>query len=512
MASFSNNPHSATQSVASRRAYAERGNEGLGSLRRAICLVLLALLGLSGCSRPDQISDVYGKRRALDGSDSVNGVGVLAEMYDAAGWRVSTWKRLSPKLEEATAIVWAPDDFQPPSQEARAWLEEWLNAEDGRTLIYIGRDYNAAIAYWRDVLPKAPPEQYLETARRLALAQSEHDEARVGMPEKESVRWFTMRRNGPPRRARELTGPWSEGLDAAQANIVVQGVLDVAQEEDQPAADAEALPAYQEVLLQAGDDVLIQSVSEDEWSSSEVIVVANGSFLLNYPLVNHQHRILAARLIERCGDPAKVVFLETGPYGPTISNQEATSDSPTGLEMFTVWPINAILLHVMALGILLLACLYPIFGRPRRLPPAGTSDFGKHIAALGDLLQETREIGYATSRLAHYQQYVRRDSGKSHVGAARPASGAGSRTELHIRLQLAGRGGPTVQEYALRAQLERQLQTRQVGEIVGLAAGKGQMDIALLVADPTAAEAVIHAILQELNIQDKAEIVQPAKR
>jgi hypothetical protein len=286
--------------------------------------------------------------------------------------------------------------------------------------------------------------------------------------------------------------------------------LDVAKVEDRASADdGEPLP-IQNVLLQSKDSVLIQSLQDEEWFSSEILVVNNGSFFLNYPLVNHQHRVLAARLVARCGDPAKVVFLETGRFGPSISNQEAESEYPTGLEMFNVWPISAILLHVMALGILLLACLYPIFGRARRLPPPATADFGKHIDALGELLQQTREIGYASGRLSHYHQYVKRDSGKSHLATARPTSGAGARTEMHIRIRLAGRGGPTPQEFALRSQLEQRLQARQVGEIVGLAAGKGEMDIALLVADPAAAEQAIRAILREMNIEDRATIQHPA--
>jgi hypothetical protein len=493
----------------------------LAVLRR-LCILLALAFFLPGCSRPDRINEVYGKRRSPEGADSVNGVGVLAEMFDAAGWRVSTWKRLSPKLEEATAIVWAPDSFAPPSKAARDWLEDWLAAEDGRTLVYIGRDYNAAISYWQDVLPKAPPEQYLEISRRLAQAQSKHDAERLeqgfslfggpssGLPEKEYCRWFTVRRQGAPRRATELAGPWSEGIDPAKAEIVVQGVLDVAKVEDRASADqGDPLP-IQNVLLQSRDNVLIQSLQEELWFSSEILVVTNGSFLLNYPLVNHQHRVLAARLVARCGDPAKVVFLETGRFGLSISSQEAESEYPTGLEMFNVWPISAILLHVMALGILLLACLFPIFGRPRRLPPPATADFGKHIDALGELVQHTREIGYASSRLSHYHQYVKRDSGKSHLGAARPKTGAGARVEVHIRIRLAGRGGPTPQEFALRSQLEQRLQARQVGEIVGLAAGKGEMDIALLVADAAAAEQTIRAILRELNIEDRATIQLPA--
>ncbi len=498
-----------SREVTSTCQYRRPGGKDLALPARLGLAVLLAAALLSGCNRPERINEVYGKRRSLEGADSVNGVGVLAEMFDRAGWRVSTWKRLSPKLDEAQAIVWAPDSFTPPSPEVRAWFEDWLEQEEGRTLVYIGRDYNAAISYWRHVIPQAPPDQYFETARRLALAQSAHDEARVDMPEEAFVQWFTVRRNGAPRRAAALSGPWSKGIDAAKTEIIVQGVLDVARTDDSDAGDTP--PAYQEVLLQAGDDVLVQSISEDAWYDSAILVVTNGSFLLNYPLVNHQHRMLASRLIDACGEPGKVMFLESGPYGISISDQEAASDYPTGLEMFTVWPLNAILLHLLALGILLLACLFPIFGRARRLPQAAVSDFGRHIAALGELLQQTREVGYASSRLAHYQQYVRRDSGKSHVATAHPTRGAGSRTELHIRIRLAGRGGPTPHEVAVRSDLEQQLQTRQVGEIVGLAAGKGEMDIAMLVADPVVAEAAIRSILRELKIEEQTTVVHPTR-
>jgi hypothetical protein len=60
--------------------------------------------------------------------------------------------------------------------------------------------------------------------------------------------------------------------------------------------------------------------------------------------------------------------------------------------------------------------------------------------------------------------------------------------------------------------LEKQIQARQVGEIVGLAAGKGEMDVALLVADPVTAETALRTILREINLEDRSEIVYPAKR
>ena len=47
------------------------------------------------------------------------------------------------------------------------------------------------------------------------------------------------------------------------------------------------------VLLESEGDLLAGIVHRQGWMGSQVIVVANGCFLLNLPLVNHQHRQLA---------------------------------------------------------------------------------------------------------------------------------------------------------------------------------------------------------------------------
>ena len=57
--------------------------------------------------------------------------------------------------------------------------------------------------------------------------------------------------------------------------------------------------------------------------------------------------------------------------------------------------------------------VFPIFGRPRELPPDSRSDFGKHIDALGSLLERTVDREFARSRLMHYRQTVGRDAGTS---------------------------------------------------------------------------------------------------
>jgi hypothetical protein len=161
---------------------------------------------------------------------------------------------------------------------------------------------------------------------------------------------------------------------------------------------------------------------------NKILVVTNGSFLLNLPLVNHEHRKLAGRLIDSCGDPdsmtsetKRVAFLESPAGGMRVLDEEPGSGAPTGLGPLTEPPLSVVLMHWGILGILLLFAKFPIFGRPKQLPPDPVSDFGKHVDALGQLLQRTDDAGFASQQLAHYQQTVRAEFGSPRAGVAPPA-------------------------------------------------------------------------------------------
>ena len=130
--------------------------------------------------------------------------------------------------------------------------------------------------------------------------------------------------------------------------------------------------------------------------------MANGSWLLNLPLVEPEHRKLAGRLIESCGPPNRVCFLESGPGGPAISHSDTSL--PLMLRAFTVWPVSAILMHLTLLGILFCFFAFPIFGRARKLPADSVSDFGRHVTAVGDLLEQRGDVAYARQRLEQYQE------------------------------------------------------------------------------------------------------------
>jgi hypothetical protein len=380
--------------------------------------ILLIVLGTLLTSRRDeQLPTAYGRRRGSEAGRSVNGTAVLAEMFRAKGNRVTTASRLSPRLEQVDVIIWFPNDFAPPTAEQREFLENWLANGYGRTVVYVGRDYDAALDYWDRVVPSAPPEKAAEMLRRQAEARATVEAARSQMPTESYARWFTLRRDEKNVEPAALEGPWADGIDADKVALHLEGRLAIPAEEDRASTkDDPELPDDFEILLGTAEAPLVYRVIDDEeWPDSQLIVVANGSFVLNYPLINREHRKLAARLVDECGTGQKVVFIESGSGGPAVLDKEPTGGFPTALELLKIWPLNAILLHLTVLGIVLCLARSPIFGRPRELPADSPADFGKHVAALGKLLARTKDRTYAQARLAQYRQIGQRRSGRSHL-------------------------------------------------------------------------------------------------
>jgi hypothetical protein len=312
-------------------------------------------------------------------------------MFSRAGHKVYSWHYLSPRLHErADCIVWFPDDYKPPAANVRQWLDAWLADKPGRTLIYVGRDYDAAPQYWKKVAPGAPPAQAPLVQSEITSEQSRVTGDRASLPSKEDCEWFALDSTVKPRQVKTLEGDpaWLDGVDPAKVDIELQSRLD-------PPDDAK-------VLLASKKDVLVSSTPV---YGGRRIVVANGSFLLNVPLVNREHRKLAGKLIDEISPTSqKVVFLESGSGGPPIRDKDPTIGSPTGLEIFQLWPTNWILLHLSVVGVIFCFVRWPIFGRPRRLQRAAESDFGRHIAAEAEMLKRSGDRTFATARLMHYRQ------------------------------------------------------------------------------------------------------------
>lgn len=379
--------------------------------------LLLVLLGVILTRRRDeQLPTTYGRRRGTEVASSVNGTAVLADLYRRQGRRVGTVVRFSPALDRYQTVVWTPDDFAPPDKTHRDYLETWLTKGSGRTVVYIGRDYDAAVDYWQRMAADAPPEEADEVVRRQAEARARFEAERSAIPTKEDAQWFTVSRDDPPQPMESLSGPWAAGIDAKQTALHLEGRLSV------PASPTEGMKF--ETLLATDGEPLVTRVTNASWGDGQIIVVANGSLGLNYPLVNHENRKLAAKLIEASSaKDDSVVFVESTAGGPPIRDKEKPASPPNSLELLKVWPLNAILLHVAMLGVVLCLARAPIFGRPRELPSDSPADFGKHVAALGKLLAATKDQNYAHARLLQYRQVAdRRKTPASKITANKPTA------------------------------------------------------------------------------------------
>ena len=359
-----------------------------------LVMLLLGFLLIVGCG--EELHVDYGQRKGTHW-DSVNGTGVLSEMLEEAGHKVFSWWILSPRLQQrADCMVWFPNDFSPPSEEVCLWLEDWLKQKPDRTLIYVGRDFDAAVWYWNKIEPDAPQERKSEIRRRRLESKADFLSGLNTAPADESCRWFTISGKYKPRRVTSLEGDprWTQGIDPLKLDIELNHRMT-------PSDGAET-------LLESEGDVLISS---RRFARSRLILVANGSSLLNLPLVNQEHRKLAGQLVEELGDsPQTVVFLESQGDLP-ISDSDTMAGPPTGMEIFNIWPTNWILLHLSILGILFCFSRYAIFGRPLEPEQENISDFGEHTRSLGQLLERSGDSSYAMTKLLHYQQITRADSG-----------------------------------------------------------------------------------------------------
>jgi len=416
-----------------------RRSSGRRSRRHCLPLLVAAcLVGVGGCMPPD-ITVEYGRQSGLTGGSSVNGTGVLAGMFRDAGHRVTTLRRISPRLRQFEVVVWAPDDFQPPSTEQRVALEDWLS-RGGRTLIYVGRDFDAAPLYWERVLPLVPVDDRPEVLNRLAENRARHDVQRVDVMSDLATRWFRFERDRAPCQVIrfESAAGWLEGVETEELDIHLESRLipplpgeeipvttpvatnwpapgSVLLEDELEFLDPEdaelqqRAPEFVEVLLSGNQEPLVTRLRDSAWSDSQLLVVANGSFLLNYPLLNRQHRKIAGRLIDACGEDRKVAFLETSSLNRSVSSGDDSNPRPTGLEAFTTWPLGFILMQAMLLGMVLCFVLFPIFGPPRTLEPAGLSDFGKHVEAFGRLLARTRDAEFARKLVLSHHAKLKPD-------------------------------------------------------------------------------------------------------
>ena len=171
-----------------------------------ICLLLIT----TGCGQNEKFVSEYGKVSGNQGSVSVNGTSVLYEMFRQRGFKTKRSKKISPRIDRYGTIVWIPNSFTPPSQDAINALEEWLESGFDRTLIYVGRDFSADADYFEHLLSQENVPDREKLIRNLADAKIEQDlRIRRSFEDSENFAcdWFEMEIQ-PRRKAESVSGPW----------------------------------------------------------------------------------------------------------------------------------------------------------------------------------------------------------------------------------------------------------------------------------------------------------------
>jgi Domain of unknown function (DUF4350) len=354
-----------------------------------------------------ELDTYYGRHKIPALSSSVNGTDVLAGMFEEAGHDVYFRRTLvTSQMEAADTVVWFPNDYEAPSEEVCEWFENWLYDSPGRTLVYVGRDFDAAPLYWKHMKPRVGKDQVRGYQERERMARLTAQRPTNLKDAELKCEWFTFVPDVITRDADKLTGPWAKGIDKAKTEIQLSTKL-------VPDRGAKRL------LADSGDR-LAAEFSRRYWEGGRILFVTNGSFLLNLPLVNHEHRKLAGKLIAATGEPGQVVFLESGPGGPPIDPDYTDQSLWT---LFGAWPLNVILLQLGVAGVMFCFARWPIFGRPRQPPAESTSDFARHVEAVGQLLAKSKDRKSVLERPAP-SEAARGGAVKSHSGR-RPAQGGG---------------------------------------------------------------------------------------
>ncbi len=367
--------------------------------RNALFFGIVVATSLMGCG-DSSIETSYGRSRGV----SVNGIGTFMELLRQRGHPTKPALRLTPELEVWADVLvrFTPDTGGLRNMEA-AWYSRWLQGRPGRLLVYVLNDYSAEVDYWDELLKTTltvTDHQRATTKRNLASSKPKirpfstkakakpknpWDEVDDG-PADPAV-WFEAVEGNGPGTAKTLEAPWSEGVDASKAAIYLSRHFKIP-DENPP-----------EILLEADGKAL--AIAWSLHQGGQVLVIANGSFLLNGTLLNKARRPLTERVldwIDERGTNTKIASVE----GFYVSEQEPPQ---RGLyDLAQTPPFDWILAHMLVLTLLGAFALAPRLGRAR--DPISTRDADRpaaHPEALGSLMKRSVPPEQAREILATYR-------------------------------------------------------------------------------------------------------------
>lgn len=438
-----------------------------------LLLVCCLSSAFTGCARFIPEFEPFGSVKGMDATRSVNGLAVHRRMWESAGAKCLFPQKLSPRLDDFDVIVLVGQSFAPPGKEARKWLEDWLAEEKGRSVIYFGRDFNAKIYYRQKTLELLEADKVAKGEIDIASAKAAEIAQRIPqIQESTFCGWFYLDTTTQRKEynASDLKSDWSVGLDQLKGTWPVGitlrepkpewknqapswivkkpagGVLKPAstfgptfepndsvsrsawfnaEYEDQEEWDGafRNLPKSHTLLASSDGRPLLFRLTSEKYRGSQIIVAANGAPFLNASVVDPLHRELGAKIIEQCLPAKRIGLLAYGSRGIYISKIAEEDTKAAGLEMLTVWPLSGITMPAALLGVVVCAALLPILGRAKRRPKRTVSDFGLHVEALGRMLFDSKDAGYAKKTIEDYFHRVRGEAPPGWLANVAPPPG-----------------------------------------------------------------------------------------
>jgi len=347
--------------------------------------LFLAILFLAGCG--DGPETEYGSSEGK----SLNGTSVLRAILHGEGHEIEAAIRLNDDLEEwAEGIIRVAPYPGPPDRDEANWYASWLAADSSRWLIYVVGDFDSSPEYWKRVVEELAQttERQAEEEARQSLREAA-DPARGLAPKSnspaDSTTWFEVDSAWePPRICTSLSGPWASGVDAARVALTLH----------------EPLKTNGGSVLLAGDGKAF-AIEKSLRGGNRLLVIANGSFLLNEPLANPARSRLLASVLDWIGPDRFQIALVEGAYvlgGP---------DAPPSLwQLLKRQPsFRWIAVQVGVAAVLAALARAPRLGRPRDEPGVRADRPAAHAEALGALLARTSSPGSAREVIARYKQW-----------------------------------------------------------------------------------------------------------
>ena len=143
------------------------------------------------------------------------------QRFRDAGFEVRTGESLGRHLDRAQTVVWTPDNYDLPSEEVCDFFDKWLSARPGRTLVYVGRDYDAVYDYWSDMADRLNGAEKVKALRKKAQPTYGTSYLRTSRDFDRDHRWFVQEDAPVAGRVEELAHDRVFGIVATDFRVHV---------------------------------------------------------------------------------------------------------------------------------------------------------------------------------------------------------------------------------------------------------------------------------------------------